>query len=206
MKRTAILITFCLFVLIAGTVSSQEANFLTKETFMEMESVGSPNISPDGKHILFTRGWVDKMNDRSRSNLWVVDVRGERPRELTHGDWSDSLTTVFFPHGIDTVKARLNYDFGEIVIDEVLCHVGIKEIEDSWFNLYPNPASDMVTIETDKQFSNSFLKIYNTAGSVLVNQKIGNKYLLDVSAFPSGVYFAELSNAERTLRKRLILY
>jgi len=67
----------------------KKSKLLDKETFMEMESVGSPNISPDGKHILFTRRWVDKMNDRYSSNLWIVDVEGKRVRELTHGDWRD---------------------------------------------------------------------------------------------------------------------
>jgi len=72
--------------------------FLHKETFMEMESVGNPTISPDGKHILFTRRWIDKMNDRSRSNLWIVDVEGNRVRELTHGNWRDS-SPVWSPDG-----------------------------------------------------------------------------------------------------------
>ncbi len=78
--------------------SAQGHKLLTDETFMEMESVRSPMISPHGQHILFSRGWVDKMQDRSRSNLWIVDVAGTRVRELTHGDWSDS-SPVWSPDG-----------------------------------------------------------------------------------------------------------
>ena len=65
---------------------------------MEMESIRSPMISPDGTQILFSRSWVDKMNDRSRSNLWIVDASGTRVRELTHGNWSDS-SPVWSPDG-----------------------------------------------------------------------------------------------------------
>jgi len=82
----------------ASQASAQGHKLLIDETFMEMESVGSPMISPDGRHILFSRRWVDKMNDRSRSNLWIVDVEGTRVRELTHGDWSDS-SPVWSPDG-----------------------------------------------------------------------------------------------------------
>jgi dipeptidyl aminopeptidase/acylaminoacyl peptidase len=82
----------------ASPTSAQGHKLLIDETFMEMESVGSPMISPDGRNILFSRGWVDKMNDRSRSNLWIVDVEGTRVRELTHGDWSDS-SPVWSPDG-----------------------------------------------------------------------------------------------------------
>ena len=76
----------------------KDYKLLEKETYMEMESIRSPNISPDGKHILFTRGWVDKMNDRSRSNLWIVDIDGTRVRELTHGNWRD-FSPVWSPDG-----------------------------------------------------------------------------------------------------------
>ena len=71
---------------------------LSKETYLEMESIRSPRISPDGTQILFTRGWVDKMEDRSRSNIWIVDIAGTRVRELTHGNWSDS-SPVWSPDG-----------------------------------------------------------------------------------------------------------
>jgi len=79
---------------------AQEKDYklLTKETNMEMESIGSPNISPDGKLILFTRGWVDKINDRRASNLWMTDIEGKRIRELTHGNWRDS-SPVWSPDG-----------------------------------------------------------------------------------------------------------
>jgi dipeptidyl aminopeptidase/acylaminoacyl peptidase len=65
---------------------------------MEMESVGNPNISPDGKQIVFTRTWVDKGKDQYRSNLWIVETDGSRVRELTTGDRGDS-SPVWSPDG-----------------------------------------------------------------------------------------------------------
>jgi len=56
--------------------AQSKPRLLDKETFMEMESVGSPQISPDGKQVIFTRTWVDKMKDQYRSNLWIVDADG----------------------------------------------------------------------------------------------------------------------------------
>ncbi|UCE06274.1 MAG: S9 family peptidase [bacterium] len=96
-------ILFCLSIIAFLLVSFAEIainneKLLNKETFMEMESVGSPNISPDGKHILFTRRWVDNMNDRYRSNLWIVGIEGKRVRELTHGNWRD-FSPVWSPDG-----------------------------------------------------------------------------------------------------------
>lgn len=86
-----------LFLIVTGSMQTlgQEKNYklLNKETYMDGESVRSPNISPDGKYIIFTRGWIDKMNDRSRSNLWITDIEGTRVRELTHGNWRDYSPT-----------------------------------------------------------------------------------------------------------------
>src|SRR5215510_3954164 len=57
---------------------------------MDMESVGNPEISPDGRQIIFTRTWVDKVKDQYRSNLWITDLNGARIRELTSGARNDS--------------------------------------------------------------------------------------------------------------------
>jgi dipeptidyl aminopeptidase/acylaminoacyl peptidase len=77
---------------------NKDYRLLDKETFMDMESISSPIISPDGKQIIFVRQWVDEKKDRYTGNLWIVDVQGQRVRELTHGTWSDS-SPVWSPCG-----------------------------------------------------------------------------------------------------------
>jgi dipeptidyl aminopeptidase/acylaminoacyl peptidase len=74
----------------AGSAPSSATRLLDKDTFMDMESVGAPAISSDGRQIVFARTWIDKMKDQSRSNLWIVDADGSRVRELTRGSWRDS--------------------------------------------------------------------------------------------------------------------
>ncbi len=76
----------------------QNSNLLGMDTYLEMESVGSPRISPDGGHILFTRGSVDKMNDRNQSNLMIMDLETERIRELTTGSFTVS-SPIWSPDG-----------------------------------------------------------------------------------------------------------
>jgi dipeptidyl aminopeptidase/acylaminoacyl peptidase len=71
---------------------------LDKDTFMDMETVSSPAISPDGSQVVFSRGWVDKLKDQGRSNIWIVDTAGTRLREVTRGSWRDSAP-VWSPDG-----------------------------------------------------------------------------------------------------------
>ncbi len=102
MKRRFLFFLACFlvfFLTMDGFANSKKPyKILETDTFFEMESVRNPSISPDGKQIIFTRTWVDKMNDRFRSNLWIVDFEGKRARELTHGNWRDH-SPVWSPDG-----------------------------------------------------------------------------------------------------------
>jgi dipeptidyl aminopeptidase/acylaminoacyl peptidase len=109
-SRGRFLFSLLLVFLLGWPLAAQEAEPESKEkendgptlldtsTFMEMESVSSPNISPDGQWILFSRRSVDQVDDRYVSNIWMVDVEGKRTSELTRGDWRDS-NPVWSPDG-----------------------------------------------------------------------------------------------------------
>src|SRR5262245_10744549 len=51
MKRLCLLVIAVLLSFCAGAFAQPKSRALDKETFMEMESVGNPEISPDGKQI-----------------------------------------------------------------------------------------------------------------------------------------------------------
>jgi dipeptidyl aminopeptidase/acylaminoacyl peptidase len=73
--------------------SEPKTDRLTLETFLDMETVSDPQLSPDGTQILYTRGWIDKMNDRRESALWIMNADGSRNRFLVKGSnarWSPS--------------------------------------------------------------------------------------------------------------------
>ena len=64
---------------------------LTLENYLDWETVSDPQLSPDGAQIIYTRGWIDKINDKRESALWIMNVDGSRNRMLTKGSgarWS----------------------------------------------------------------------------------------------------------------------
>ena len=64
-----------------------------------METATGPQISPDGKQIVYTRGWTDKVNDRRRSSLWIMNADGSKNRFLCEGSsprWSPDGTRIAF--------------------------------------------------------------------------------------------------------------
>jgi len=84
---------------VASPAQAQSIRHLSLADYMDMESVGDPQISPDGTRIVYTRGWIDAVNDRRESSLWVMDADGERNRNLLDGSsaaWSPDGTRILY--------------------------------------------------------------------------------------------------------------
>lgn len=64
---------------------------LTLDTYLELETVNGPQLSPDASQIVYTRGWIDKVNDARKSAVWIMSADGTRNRFLIEGSnviWS----------------------------------------------------------------------------------------------------------------------
>jgi dipeptidyl aminopeptidase/acylaminoacyl peptidase len=88
-----------LFANICQLTAQERNDRLTLDLYLEWESVNDPRISPDGQQIVYTRRWIDKMNDRWESSLWIMNVDGARNRFLTNGSsarWSPDGTRIAF--------------------------------------------------------------------------------------------------------------
>jgi Tol biopolymer transport system component len=72
---------------------------LTVGHYLDFERVSDPQISPDGRQVVYTRAYVDKMNDRFESAIWIMDADGGRSRYLVDGSsprWSPDGTRIAY--------------------------------------------------------------------------------------------------------------
>ena len=77
---------------------------LQLEQYLEWEQAGSPQISPDGDTIIYTRRRVDPVNDGFTSELWIMNADGSRHRFLTRGGavtWSPDGERIAFMRSVD---------------------------------------------------------------------------------------------------------
>jgi len=63
---------FLILALPAVATAQDRRDRLSLDLYLEWEQVADPQISPDGSQIVFTRRWVDKINDRWESSLWIM--------------------------------------------------------------------------------------------------------------------------------------
>lgn len=82
------ILTLLLFFLSTSIVSAQKSP-LELTDFFDLEYVSDPQISPDGKKVIYVRNFKDIMTDRNHSNLWIVNADGTQNRPLTSGNQSD---------------------------------------------------------------------------------------------------------------------
>lgn len=127
--------------------------------------------------------------------------------DVIYGTWGDSLTTWFYPEGPDTVEARLNFDFGNTVIDEILCHVGIENTPAAHFNVFPNPATDMLHISFTQKQKAANISIFTTTGKKAYSNQVDVAQMnIDISLFSDGVYILEIESGGNTYHQRLVVY
>jgi hypothetical protein len=67
------------------------------------------------------------------------------------------------------------------------------EFTNTAFFLYPNPASDFLTIQANSPATDFSIEMYNSLGQMLVSKKsLDDKLQIDVRNFPNGLYFIEI--------------
>ncbi|MBV9923948.1 MAG: S9 family peptidase [Acidobacteria bacterium] len=100
-------IVLCALALVAVLVpfarAQTQKDRLTVDLFLDWEMVAAPQISPDGRQVVYTRRWADKVNDKYEDEIWIVDADGGRNRFLAKGAqavWSpDSKRVAYVAQG-----------------------------------------------------------------------------------------------------------
>lgn len=83
--------------------------------------------------------------------------------------------------------------------------LGIENQEEINLNIYPNPVSSILTIESDQKI-NGTITIYDVNGKLIKTVKdYGNTIIIDVSAFENGIYFLNFEIGDQLIVKRFLV-
>ena len=62
---------------------------ITIDDYLALKNVGDPQVSPDGKWVVYTVGTISLQDNRSTSRLWLANAATGATRELSQGAGSD---------------------------------------------------------------------------------------------------------------------
>ena len=69
---------------------TQAKRRITAEDLYRIHLISGPEISPDGRHVVFSLSRVDRKTEKKYASLWVVPASGGSERQFTYGDQSDT--------------------------------------------------------------------------------------------------------------------
>lgn len=135
-----------------------------------------------------------------------VDFPGETTRSLSHFNvyredeyigstgneyYYDTLTlnANVYCYNVKAVYEDCESDFSNIDCYTLMmdCNVGVDDIDLNQAQLYPNPASSLVTMEVNQPVSE--FRVYNLQGNQIASGLVPDRTTtLDVSHYPSGIY------------------
>lgn len=140
--------------------------------------------------------------------LWELDVSGMALTSLNLSQnrnlrslclcSMDSLNQICVWEGFDPDSIYFSYTTGVPGVNFTTeCTSGIDEEQFGTFSIFPNPASNNLTIEWDMAESRFYqLSIYDNLGRLVYTQAAisNNQVELDVSQYKSGLFFYKLRN------------
>ncbi len=96
------IILFLIFVFSATGLNAEPHPFNVND-LVTMKRISDPQVSPDGRQILFNIRETDMEANKGRTDLWLVDVDGGNLRQITtdpagdyNGRWSPDGKTIYF--------------------------------------------------------------------------------------------------------------
>jgi hypothetical protein len=135
---------------------------------------------------------VGSYGDGGTTNDLVTASSGSAaPQTTFYYDYTDQT----WYYTTSNVMVRMNFDPSLASIDEVQ---GLN------VSVYPNPANDLINIEST--LSDGNIAIFDMTGKLLINQQIsGAMNSINTSELKNGIYNLIISNGEKTLSQKLII-
>ncbi|MCC6182956.1 MAG: T9SS type A sorting domain-containing protein, partial [Bacteroidia bacterium] len=107
---------------------------------------------------------------------------------------------LFTTNALSLVQWTLPYTFNNTNV------ISVSEIDkiNSKINLYPNPSSGTINIESEIENQNE-LSIFNITGQCIIKLDFNTKTSIDVNDLPNGVYTLQLKNNQGVFTSKVVL-
>lgn len=75
--------------------------------------------------------------------------------------------------------------------------IGINNIYNTKYTVFPNPTNSQLTIQSSKKLSNATIKLYNITGQLIIQKTnvSGDNFIIDLSDYAKGIYILEIGGS-----------
>lgn len=158
----------------------------------------TPQMSLDsGQHVSNSEGWV---------SIEGTMIANGGEQFLTIGNFDDdSLVDTVLVNGQSVLNQAYYYLDSVYVVKDTTYHIGLAEYDLIDVSVYPNPASDVVSIELETRGDHLY-EISDLSGRTLVNGVLDNgRATHDVSGLSGGLYSVRVLREGQTVAVRKLV-
>lgn len=194
--------------LLSGDISTVFSSWTNLDYF----SIGDGNFS--GNYNNFT-GYLDLSNNPDlriimidHNDISTLNVRNGNNSNTSNGSFNaldnPNLTCIFVDDKTYSTANWLQVDpTTTFVENQAECDaLNISEISETFFSIYPNPASKFLNIETNSEITLDKLSITNVTGQKIKVDKSSST--IDISNLSPGLYFLKIETVKEILIKKII--
>lgn len=114
---------------------------------------------------------------------------------------------VFGQSGMPTMQGNSELYIDNLNFDNLISSISDQPSVNNFFDLYPNPASDIISIDFNNVKNDNFtFSIYNVFGSLIKTEILNeNQQQISINDLSDGVYIVEVKSADVTSNKKIII-
>ena len=157
-----------------------------------------------------------KTNDYLIRQIGIIksDSLGNAP-DCALDDWNDSIvdsslsaSPVVFTESSDAISSAYETSISSVnmfVVDGCVAQGSgvIEEDKDELISIFPNPAHDMIYLESKTGIQSVELK--NLSGTIIFSDHVNiTGYHLDISGYPSGIYLLTIFQQDGPVKKLIV--
>ncbi len=197
------------FVFELGTPSNEADHVAGYDITLDFPKLAS---DPDQVIVSVANSWVGSTSEGTLTSSYDAaanEINFEYLRNDSTGqNGSGELVTisVIREGGFSSTEFALAVDGGIIMVDNMdfKWHPGNEISQETSLNIYPNPASEYVKIETGSN-TNHEISLFDLSGrAVRLENGIGT-YQLDLNGLQSGIYFIQVKSDDQLYRQQLVV-
>jgi hypothetical protein len=179
----------------------QSFNF-TGRNIVEINKINGDVINL-GQLVEFTNfaGGSSSFDQNSGTFLLVGIDNNNASKMIAFNTYSDTYVTGFVPENVSEIVCD-----NSIFAKNRYGALGIEQETTSNFKLYPNPVSEVLSIER-KTDEPTDIQIFNSLGVLVFTQtsNASSKINLNLSSFPKGVYIVNLTTENQTKSEKIVV-